>query len=69
MKARATTLLLAGLYLGATGLMPDFAWGQSNSAQPPAKLEAKPIGKVLTATGTTGIEHAAAVIMQANGSE
>ena len=66
MKARVITLLLVGLCLGATGLLPGLAWGQNNSAQPPAELDAKPIGKVLTANGTARIEHAAAVILQAN---
>ena len=66
MKARVITLLLVGLCLGATGQLPGLAWGQNNSARPPAELDAKPIGKVLTATGTARIEHAAAVILQAN---
>jgi len=66
MKARVITLLFAGLCLGATGLLPGLAWGQNNSAQPLAELDAKPIGKVLTATGTARIEHTAAVILQAN---
>ncbi len=65
MNARAITLL-AGLCLGATGLLPSLAWGQSNPAQPAAELDAHPIGKVLTATGTARIEHSAAVIVQAN---
>ena len=65
MNARAITLLLVGLCLGATGLFPILAWGQSNPAQPPAELDAKPIGKVLTATGIARIEHTAAVIVQA----
>ena len=66
MKTRAITLLFAGLCLGATGLLPGLAWGQSDSAKPPAELDANPIGKVLTATGTARIEHTAAVIVQAN---
>ena len=65
MNARAITLL-AGLCLGASGLLPNLAWGQSNPTQPPPELDAHPIGKVLTATGTARIEHATAVIVQAN---
>ena len=66
MGARAVGLLLACLYLGVSGLPPSLAWGQSNSAQPPADLDSSPIGKVLTVSGTAHIEHAAAVLVQAN---
>ncbi len=66
MNARAIALLLAGLSLGAGGLLPSLASGQSGSAQPRGGLEASPIGKVLTATGTARIEHSAAVVVQAN---
>jgi hypothetical protein len=66
MNARAITLLSAGLYLGASGLFASLAWGQTNSTQPAAGLDANPIGKVLTATGTARIEHATAVVVQAN---
>src|ERR1700733_11550770 len=65
MSGRSIGLLLAGLYLGASGLVPNLAWGQSSLAQP-AELDASPIGKVLTVTGTARIEHAAAVLVQAN---
>ena len=34
--------------------------------QPPAELDAKPIGKVVTATGSVKIEHTSAVLVQAN---
>jgi len=66
MNARAITLLLVGLCLGATGFLPGLAWGQSDSVKPLAELDANPIGKVLTATGTARIEHTAAVVVQAN---
>jgi len=65
MKARVITLLFAGLCLGATGLLSGLAWDQSDSAKPLSELDAKPIGKVLTATGIARIEHTAAVIVQA----
>jgi hypothetical protein len=65
MNARAIGLLLASLYLGASGLLPGMAWGQSN-AVPSAELDAKPIGKVVTATGSVKIEHTSAVLVQAN---
>jgi len=64
MKVRVIALLLAGLCLGAGGL-PSLAWAQSNSAQPP-DVDAKPIGKVLGASGSCRLEHAATVVVQAN---
>jgi hypothetical protein len=66
MNACAIALLLAGLSLGAGGLLPSPAWSQSGAAQAPAELDARPIGKVEKATGTARIEHAAAVVVQAN---
>jgi hypothetical protein len=66
MNARAISLLLASICLGASGLLPGSAWGQSKAVQPPAELDAKPIGKVLNATGSVTIEHTSAVLVQAN---
>jgi hypothetical protein len=66
MSARAIGLLVASLGLGASGLLPGLAWGQSTSVQSPAGLEAKPIGKVINATGSATIEHKNAVLVQAN---
>jgi hypothetical protein len=67
MNARPIGLLLACLCLSASGLLPGLAWGQSNSARPPAAaIDANPIGKVLNATGSVTIEHASAILVQAN---
>jgi len=66
MNSRAVGLLLVGFYLGASGLLPGLAWGQSAPAQPSAEFDASAIGKVLTVTGTARIEHSAAVLVQAN---
>ena len=66
MRARATGVLLAGLFFGVSGLLPSLAFGQSGSAQPAAGLDPSAIGKVLTVTGTAHIEHPAAVLVQAN---
>jgi hypothetical protein len=68
MNSRAVGLLLAGFFLGASGLLPGLAWGQSAPAQPPADLGANAIGKVLTVIGTAHIEHSAAVLLQAKAS-
>jgi hypothetical protein len=64
MRARAIGLLLAGVYLGAVHM--SFVWAQGGSSSPPAQFDATPIGKVMTATGTVRLAHAAAVIVQAN---
>ncbi len=66
MNARAIALLLAGFCFGIGGLVPSSTWAQSGSAQPAAELDARPIGKVLTAAGVARIEHSAAVVVQAN---
>jgi hypothetical protein len=65
MSGRVIGLLVAGLYLGASGLLPSVAWAQSSLAQPP-DLDSSPIGKVLTVTGAAHIEHATAVLVQAS---
>jgi hypothetical protein len=64
MSGRAIGLILAGLYLGAGGLLPGLAWAQSSVAQPP-ELDASPVGKVLTVTEPARIEHSTAVLVQA----
>ena len=67
MNARAMGLLLACFYLGTSGLLPGLAWGQSDSTRPPAAaIDANPIGKVLNATGSVTVEHASAILVQAN---
>ena len=65
MSMRAIGFLLAGLYLGASGLLPGLAWGQSNAVPPAAALDLSPIGKVLNVTGSVTIEHSSAVVVQA----
>jgi hypothetical protein len=65
MNGRPIGLLLAGLCLAAAALQSFSAVGQTSSA-PAAGLDANPIGKVLTATGTAHVEHAAGVVVQAN---
>jgi hypothetical protein len=64
MKLRAFAILVAGLLLAGSVMLPDSVRAQSNAAQSPA--ETNPIGKVLKASGTVTIEHANAVIVQAN---
>jgi hypothetical protein len=64
-KTCAIGLLLTGLSFTACGTFPTAVWGQSDSAPPPA-LNANPIGKVNTATGTIRVAHAEGVVVQAN---
>ncbi len=59
MRAHAIALLLGGLILSAGVGLPGSARGQSG-------LDARPIGKVVTATGSVTVEHVNAVVVQAN---
>ena len=65
MRAHAMAVLVAAVMLSA--IVPGVARAQNNPAQPsPGVLETSPIGKVATATGSVTIEHASAVVVQAN---
>ena len=64
MDARRTALV-ACLCMAAGGLLPNLAWGQ-NGAKPPQDLAVNPIGKVMTVTGMTHIEHPATILVQAS---
>jgi hypothetical protein len=67
MRAPAIAVLMAGMILHAGVVLPGAAGAQSNPAQSSAgSLETSPIGKVVTATGSVTIEHASAVVFQAN---
>src|SRR6478609_1469216 len=67
MQAHVTAVFVVGLILAASALLPDSVRAQSNAAQPPAgSLESSPIGKVVTTSGSVTIEHASAVVVQAN---
>jgi hypothetical protein len=64
-NALAKTLCLAGAFLLANALQPGVGWSQSNSPQS-ATLDSNPVGKVQNVSGTAHIEHATAVLVQAN---
>jgi hypothetical protein len=67
MRAHTIAGLMAGLILSASVVLPGPAGAQSNPAQSSAGvLETSAIGKVVTATGSVTIEHASAVVVQAN---
>jgi len=67
MLAHASAVFATGLVLTAAGFFPGPAHAQSDSAKP-AVLEvvAKPIGKVVVATGSVTLERTAAVVVQAS---
>lgn len=63
MRTHAIALLVAGVMLSASVILPGLARAEGNSAR---ALEASSIGKVVKATGSVTIEHANAVVVQAN---
>jgi len=61
------TLLAASVILALASFLPAPTQAQSDSARPAAQdLDSTPIGKVVAATGSVTIEHASAVVVQAN---
>jgi hypothetical protein len=67
MRANAISVFLTGFILAAASFLPGPARAQSNAAKPAVDdLASKPIGKVVTATGSVTIEHVNAVVVQAN---
>ena len=67
MRASAIAVLVAGLMLSASVVTPSAARAEASPPPPSAgELETSAIGKVVTATGSVTIEHANAVVVQAN---
>lgn len=59
--------LATGFVLALANFLPSAAQAQIDSAKPAvASSPSKPIGKVVAATGSVTIEHAGAVVVQAN---
>ncbi|RXG84652.1 hypothetical protein EAS61_38395 [Bradyrhizobium zhanjiangense] len=62
-----TAALVTSFVLALASFLPSAARAQIDSAKPAvADSSSKPIGKVVAATGSVTIEHAGAVIVQAN---
>ena len=60
-------VLVTGFVLALGSFLPGPAHAQIHSAQPAVQAVApEPIGKVVTATGAVTIEHAEAMVVQAN---
>ena len=67
MCTHTNSVLVAGFVLALASLLPCRGQAQSDSVQPAVQdSSSKPIGKVVTAAGSVTIEHASAVIVQAN---
>ena len=67
MCTHTITVLVTGFVLALASFLPGPAQAQIDSARPPVQdLASKPIGKVVTATGSVTIEHTSAVVVQAN---
>src|SRR5262245_20295934 len=67
MRAHAIAVLVAGVMLSASVVAPGAARAEGSPPRPSAgELESAFIGKVVTATGSVTIEHASAVVVQAN---
>src|SRR6202142_3236899 len=64
MRVRIITLIVAGVALTASPLMPGPAGAQTVPAVQAGT--AKPIGKIVTVSGSATIEHVNAVVVQAN---
>ena len=67
MCTHTISVLVASFVLALTSLLPCRGQAQSDSVQPAVQdSSSKPIGRVVTVTGSVTIEHASAVIVQAN---
>lgn len=67
MCTHAITGLVTGLVLAVAGLLPGPALAQRDAAGATVQdLATKPIGKIVTATGSVTIERASAVVVQAS---
>jgi hypothetical protein len=67
MCTHIVSILVASFFLGLTGFLPGAAQAQIYPAGPAVQAPAsEPIGKVVAATGAVTIEHADAMVVQAN---
>jgi hypothetical protein len=67
MYTNAITIFFSCFLLAATNFLPGPAHAQTDAAKPAVDdVASKPIGKVVTATGTVTIEHVNAAVVQAN---
>jgi hypothetical protein len=67
MCTRTIIVLVTSFVLSLVGFLPGPARAQAEPARPAVEdSSSKPIGKVVTTTGSVTIEHASAVVVQAN---
>jgi hypothetical protein len=66
MRASIFAVFIAAIILTGSNFVPEPAFAQSPSASPAVQdASVKPIGKVISATGSSSIEHVNAVVVQA----
>ena len=67
MRTQSIAVFAASVVLALASFLPSASQAQVDSARPAAQdFAAEPIGKVVAATGSVTIEHARAVVVQAN---
>jgi len=67
MRACTIAVVVAGFVLAGGSFLADSAQAQSDAVRPAVQdVSSKPIGKVVTLTGSVTIEHVNAVVVQAN---
>jgi hypothetical protein len=67
MCTRTIIVLVTSFVFSLVGFLPGPARAQTEPARPAVEdSSSKPIGKVVTATGSVTVEHASAVVVQAN---
>ena len=66
MRVHVMAVFVTGAILSVANFIPGSTWAQDNQARPAVQnASIKPIGKVVSATGSVMIEHVSAVVVQA----
>ena len=66
MRVHATAVFAIGITLSVASVLAVPTWAQDNQARPAVQNAAvKPIGKIVSATGSVMVEHVNAVVVQA----
>ena len=66
MRAHAIAVFVTGAVLSVANFIPWPTWAQDNQARPAVQnASIKPIGKIVSATGSVMLEHVNAVVVQA----
>ena len=66
MRVHVMAVFVTGAILSVANFIPASTWAQDNQARPAVQnVSIKPIGKIVSATGSVTIEHVSAVVVQA----